>query len=1173
MHGFKSFADPVIIDFHEGITCIVGPNGSGKSNISDAIRWVLGEQSPKALRGGKMEEVIFAGTASRKSRGMAEVVLVIDNSTGLLDIDYSEVAITRRMYRSGESEYLINNNPCRLRDIRELIMDTGIGVDGYSIIGQGKISEIVSNKPESRREIFEEVAGVVMYKNRRHDAEKKLESTSINLERVSDIIAEIEGRIGPLREESIKAAELIELNKKYEDLEINVILHNIDSITESNKAFAGELQDLENAINSHAKEHGEIFAESSKLSDRREVIDRIIGETRDKIMAAIQSVNELTSRNEVSRERLSGIESEKKLIEDDLISLNDKLEVEQASFEAICEEKASLERDIEKAKQEMNLRIAEYNEAASIQAGIAAGVDEARSLLFDSHKELSSCESEIKGIDSLKESLIKRRAELTALSSGSDNNSKEYEAMLSSVREELTSAENNASSLREMMISVKDKIISSEKISQSLIEEIERTKLEKTRILSRLRTIEELESNYEGYNFGVKAVMKANISGIRGVAADLMNVPRGYETAIETAMGAALQNIICSSDIDAKRGVEYLKQNKAGRVTFLPVSSIKNQKSYSNKEIEKDPGFIDYAVNIINFDKEYENIYSYLLSRVAVVKSMDAAITLSKSGSGLRFVTLEGEIINASGAITGGAFRHKTANILDRKAEINELSDKINKLDGEISAMQKKLDSNKNETFDLRRSFEGLENDLRSSEIKGGTLKSSVAAAEERLLRESEASERIKSELNDIEVQLKGSDDLTLSHRTKAAAVNQAISDVTKQLDELIDSLESAKHRTEEKSESVTAARISLNEIAAKSDAHIRMSEKVQDTLSAYKAQIKSKEEMIGALIAERENITASFSDGSEIEVLVSERENLESVLSKLTHERDDVVAKQRALESEQSGAAEKINDLRDRKYQIEIKAAKGDTQLEALKEKLWEEFEISYAQAADRRREDFVYSRAVKETRTIRNRIREIGPVSISSIDEYEQTSERYKFLTEQKDDIVKAKDELIGIIDEMDRTIKKRFKENFDEVVKNFEVIFKELFGGGYSELRMEDDSDPLNSGIEIIAQPPGKKLQNINLMSGGEKTMTAIALMFAVLKTKPTPFCILDEVEAALDDNNIDRFAEYLRKFNEIQFALVTHQKATMEHADVLYGVTMPEHGISKVLSLRMGDEFEL
>ena len=1173
MQGFKSFADPVVVDFHEGITCIVGPNGSGKSNISDAIRWVLGEQSPKALRGGKMEEVIFAGTASRKSRGMAEVTLVIDNSEHILDIDYNEVAITRRMYRSGESEYLINNNTCRLRDIRELIMDTGIGVDGYSIIGQGKIADIVSTKPESRREIFEEAAGIVMYKTKRNEAERKLENTSVNLERVSDIIDELESRIGTLKEDSIKAKEYLELKERYRGVEINIILRNIENIQESSKVYADDLERLSKEIVESTKAQEFIFGRGGELNEKRTLLDSLAEETRDNILRLVQEINDITNASQLSAERLSGIEKETDIIHNDILLMKERLERELSNLAALKQEEDALDGEISKAKENLEKEILEFNEASEAQARTVAIADEGKNKLFDLSSEKTACESEIKGIENITANLTSRKEELNVLYSETGKVSDNLNLTVQERTTEQASKENEIKGIGERLEQVSGERVALVDAVGKLNESIERNRLEISQLSSRKRTMEEMESNYEGYFAGVRSVMKAGISGLRGVVAELMDVPKEYTLAVETALGANLQNIICNTDDDAKRGVNYLKENKGGRATFLPIATIKGVKPADTSLVSGDPGFVDLAQNIVNYNDEFAAIYSYLFRKIAIAKDMDSAIRLSKKGSGLIFVTPEGEIVTPQGGITGGTFKNKTANILDRKAEINELAGKINSLERKVEEDTRTLEEKRGKMTSLQNEEQRLNGEKHRLDIEINSLITDIKAITESLNKEKLNIDRYEDEISRINNQLSEAGDMKARQEKRIGEIADEVEIVNREIEEALKQIEERRLKTEACSEAVTAARISLNEIETRGESQKMLSERVEDQVESYKSQISEKESALTALGEERAALIKASEEQIDVGDKLTEKQSMEESLVNLQSERETIINELSEIETKQTETNQKLNDLRDEKYQIEIKVARGETQLETMKEKLWEEFEITYAQAADLREDDFVYSRATREAREIRSRMRELGDVNVGAIAEYEQVSERYEFLTVQRDDINQAKMELLALIDELDKTIKVKFKENFDKVVDNFQEIFVELFGGGQAELRLENEEEPLNSGIDIVAQPPGKKLQNINLMSGGEKTMTAIALMFAVLKTKPTPFCILDEVEAALDDNNIDRFANYLKNFHEIQFALVTHQKATMEHADVLYGVTMPEHGISRMLSLRLGDEIDL
>lgn len=1175
MHGFKSFAEPVVIEFHEGVTCIVGPNGSGKSNISDAIRWVLGEQSPKMLRGGKMEEVIFSGTASRKSRGMAEVTLVIDNSTGILPIDYNEVAITRRMYRSGESEYLINNSHCRLRDIRELIMDTGIGVDGYSLIGQGKIADIVSSKPDSRREIFEEAAGVVMYKSKKAESERKLESANANLERINDIIGEIEGRIDGLKEDSEKAKEYLELKDRYRELEINITLKNVEKLDSSNITLKEDTEQIAEKIEELTAKKKEMDEKLSSGRARNESLEQLGSQARDKLLIKVEEINKLTNKTQLDSEKMAGIDRDYARISDEIRRLEEKLSREAENAENLEASKDDVMAELKAEQDKLEEKVEAYNRITEESLKLSETIENAKNQMFTLHSRVSAKRSEAKSMESYKESLIKRKEQILTEGAEIEENSKAFKEAVEKTQKERDEKIHLLEKAAAELKSVRQDSASCDEEIKRLTSHAEDLKIKGSQLTARKKTIEEMENNYEGYNGAVKFIMKSKVRGISGVVAELMKVPEGLEIAVETALGAAMQNIVCEKDANAKEAINLLKNNKAGRLTFLPIESVKASTVNVGRAISGSPGFRGLASDLIEYDTKYEGVFRYLLGRVAVVDNMDRAVALSKAaGSGLRFVTLDGEIINASGAITGGKYKNATANLLARRSEIEKLNQEIISLRDEYRTVEEQLCSEKSKSESLTSKIEAIEKNQREIEIEAADLSAKLKMLTESGKDAEENTAKKERELAAIEQDFANAVKLSEEAFGEAEKAEAEINRLDEEINANLERYENIKEKVNDAAEEITAARIAKTDRDNKYESVCQLLSRVQDSIDDFTVQIDDRNDMLEVLEQEKNKLLFSSEDvGDAVKTLSDEKAQLEDYIARISQEKAVLVEELNALDAEYFSVGESLNAYQDQKYQQEIKLAKNETQLDTIKEKLWDEFEISYAQALELKKEDFVLAPAVKESREIRNRIRELGDVNVGAIREYEQVSERYGFLTEQRADITEAMDELKAIIRDMEKTIKTRFKENFDQVVVNFEEIFNELFGGGHAELRLDDEDNPLEAGIEIIAQPPGKKLQNINLMSGGEKTMTAIALMFAVLKTKPTPFCILDEVEAALDDANIDRFSKYLRKFNDIQFAIVTHQKATMEHADVLYGVTMPEQGISKVLSLRLGDKFDL
>ena len=1175
MQGFKSFADPVNIELNDGVTCIIGPNGSGKSNISDALRWVLGEQSSRQLRGSKMQDVIFAGTATRKPKGMAEVTLVIDNSAGILPLEYNEVAVTRRMYRSGESEYLINGNPCRLRDIRELFMDTGIGVEGYSIIGQGKIADIVSSKPESRREIFEEAAGVVLYKTRKNEAENKLKAATLDLDRVRDIINEIEGRIDGLKDESEKATEYLELKSRYKTLGINIILHNLEKLESDISSGKEEMQALKQNIEETSAKLNVMDEEieNTRLADAD--LNEKYAEANAKLLSTIDELGVITSGGKINHERLINIEKELERIDLELSGAAEKLTAEKEELSRLEENEKVVNSEVDAVRSELDKAVMEYNEHSRRNTDINIASEKLKDEIISLTNQNVQRNAEINTLSSYKNTLEERKETLTDDYEGRDRTESDNRARLSDLTSDLQNKEEALNRSKARLDEVSDNIISASESIERINSEIDEISHKSAHAAARRNTIEEMEANYEGYNNTVRTLMQRNQSGIIGTVSDIIEVPADYVTAVETALGGALQHIVCKDDASAKAAINWLKSSKSGRATFLPVESVKADRLRLDSSVETSKGFIGIASEMVETEDKYREIVDYLLCRVLIADSMDNAVSISKKNiGGYRIVTLEGEVINAFGAITGGRFSNKTANLLDRKKEIGTLSAQIEAYTKQIDDLgsqktdaEKKRESLRNEREELRLSIGQLE-------IKFNVLKSDIEHAESMVKADEGAVERYKSEMQSIEQDLERADKMIGEYRSKIEESEKEIKKAEEEAEKLMTEAEEMAPLIEEDNEKIVALKIKIGENEARVLSGNEMIERVRDSISDLETSIEENSVEKEDLARQKELLTNTGAEsGDKEQSLREEKDNLETLIEELSASIEANKDKSEKLLAAQKDSRNSLEQTKDESYKLDVKIARSEPLSETQKEKLWDEFEVSYAEALDMRSEDFAITAGNKESREIRLRLAELGEVNVGSIEEYKAVSKRYEFMTAQEADISKAMNELNEIISNMDKTIKTKFKENFDKVVVNFEESFKELFGGGYAEIRLEDETKPLESGIEITAQPPGKKLKNINLLSGGEKTLTAIALMFAVLKAKPTPFVILDEVEAALDEVNIERFSDYLKNFGNIQFALITHQKATMEHADVLYGVTMPEQGISRMLSLKLGDEFDM
>ncbi|MCF0140731.1 MAG: chromosome segregation protein SMC [Mogibacterium sp.] len=1175
LQGFKSFADPVTIELNDGVTCIIGPNGSGKSNISDALRWVLGEQSSKQLRGSKMQDVIFAGTNTRKPKGMAEVTLVIDNSTGMLPLEYTEVAVTRRMYRSGESEYLINGNQCRLRDIKELFMDTGIGVDGYSIIGQGKIAEIVSSKPESRRQIFEEAAGIVMYKSRKTDAENKLKTTSDNLERIRDIIFEIEGRIGGLKEDSEKASEFIALRDRYKTLGINIILHNLEGLDKSVRDSKNELEETHQRINTltaELKELEELIdkknAEESELNDK---YSKALEERLEKI----EELNDISSSGQINEEKLNAIEKELERLNASITEKEAKLEAERKSLAEQEEKNKELSDELNRLNLELEDAVANYAtenaEYNRISAEIESGKDEIVRLTAQNGNK----EADIRILENYIETLRDKAEQIRESNSDKAALEAELKGALDEKTAEFEKLEQKLVLIEEDIDKYDDKIISVNNSILDCTKQINENTNNRNRAESRMNTIEEMEHNYEGYNNAVRSIMQKSFGGIIGTVSDIISVPDRYTLAVETALGNSLQNIVCKDDASAKSAVEWLKSAKAGRATFLPMSSIKAEAIPVDRRIKDNKGYIGIASELVDYDDKYKNVIEYLLCRVIIADSMDNAVAISKGNiNGFKVVSLDGEVINSFGAITGGKYANKTANFLDRKKEISELKDKITVLEKLISDKVDERNNLQEELLTAKQKQQELNTEHKDKEIEYNVVKAEKEIASEQYLEVVNSAGTALAEIETINSDIKETEERINSQKDEIKEASEKIDKLQVEIEELLDRQQELKDAGEENNEAITDLRMSVSQIETKIASQADLTAIINDNIYEIEDSLQFEIDSRAENEENRNHLTSSGVESEEtLATLRKEKEELDKYIEDLQSSIDTNKIENDTANRSMKSKNNDLNKARDDYYRIDVKTARNEAMLDAQKEKLWDEFEVSYAEALDMRDPDFAITAGNRESKEIKLRIAELGDVNIGAIEEYKAVSSKYEFLTENEADTRKAKEELEDIIANMDKTIKVQFKKTFDEVVVNFEQSFKELFGGGYAELTLEDESNPLESGIEITAQPPGKKLKNINLLSGGEKTLTAIALMFAVLKAKPTPFCILDEVEAALDEVNIERFSDYLKNFKDIQFALITHQKATMEHADILYGVTMPEQGVSRMLSLKLGDEFDI
>lgn len=1173
LQGFKSFADKTVLEFMPGITSVIGPNGSGKSNISDSIRWVLGEQSMKSLRGTKSLDIIFAGTQSRKSLGFAEASLVFDNTDGALPIEYTEVTVTRKIYRSGETGYFINKVPCRLKDVLELFMDTGIGKDGYSIIGQGKIDDILSNKSEDRRNIFEEAAGIVKYRTRKQESEKKLERTKLNLLRINDILSEIEGNIEPLKVQSEKAKKYLNLREELKNIEIGLFIYNIEKYKKDLEEIVKDEEIYQNQCN---EEEGRLERIKQLKETLKNEVDEITIKIEEMSNIGFESQKEIEMLNSdinVANTRISNNNENKQRYEKEIEEAKAKLEDLKTENEQKQEKKANLKQNKERFSKELAEK---EEELANIM------------------KKLSSKELEIEQHKAQVEKNIDKKYELQSNINTQEINHENYEKRQRQIKNEIATIISELDSTRLVRDEISKEFYEIEskrnKIGTSL-EEISKKKEEadtkikeyNTRIYnyqnemrikeSKLKFLIETEKEKEGYIKSVKSLLKdcENIKelgkGMHGVLANVIEVPEEYQTAIEMCLGASLQNIVTNTEEDAKRLVEHLRKNNLGRASFLPISSVKGKKLDKIKGHEK--GVIGIASDLIKYSKEYEQIINNLLGRTVIVDNMETAIKVAKqNGYSFRIITIEGDVINASGAITGGSVAKKTVNILGRGKEIEKLKKEVEDLKIKISKIEKEKEEYENSIEDTLEIATSLEKELQEIDITYATEKQKLVSVEENITKIEQRRNKLKEEQENIEKQKQEAIDTKVKIEEEIKTLAEETEKLTKIINEFAELNKDNQKYVDDLNFDITNLKISVSSFDESETSIEEIQERINQDIENTNKSIENKNIQIEQISQENFNLEKTIEEVKEkIELIKEEVKNSGSKIEELKQQR---VEKNERLTKQEDEITEKfkvIEDLKGQIVKIDVKKTKLEEDIQGIISKMWEEYELTPNTVEGYERPENI-AQTQKNVNSLRRELKELGSVNVDAIEEYKTMKERYDFMCEQRVDLEDTMAKLRKIIVDMTNTMKEQFKSQFEIINKNFAEVFKELFGGGNATLKLEDEENILECGIDINVQPPGKKLQNMMLLSGGEKAFTAIALLFAILKINPAPFCVLDEIEAALDDVNVYRFAEYLKKFSsETQFLVITHRKGTMEAADTVYGVTMEESGISKLLSMKL------
>ena len=1172
IQGFKSFANKILFEFHNGITGIVGPNGSGKSNVADAVRWVLGEQRAKQLRGGSMQDVIFAGTEIRKPQGFAYVAITLDNSDHQLSIDYDEVTVSRRLYRSGESEYKINGSTCRLKDISELFYDTGIGKEGYSIIGQGQIDKILSGKPEERRELFDEAAGIVKFKRRKAAAQTKLENEKQNLVRVNDILSELEKQVGPLEKQSEVAKVYLRKKEELKTLDINVFLLENKKLREQLSSMEEKYNLASNELNETGEKYEGIKEEYERIQQEIESLDTAIEAAREQltdtglmrgklegeinvlkeqINSAHGSENHLNNRKAALEEEIAGKEQEKQDI------LTDKKDTD-TQVQEIAEAAAKAKADLEAIQN----KITELNN--NIEAG--------KNTIIGELNQRATIKSKMGRFDTMMEQINIRKAELNSrlLRAKSDEAAREetvkkLEETFETVTEELRQMTEQEASSELELGNIRENLTG---LDAKLRETQNRFHQEQ----SKLEALTNITERYDGYGGSVKKVMeqKEKEKGIIGVVADIIQVEAKYETAIETALGGNIQNIVTEDEDTAKRMIHFLKKNKFGRATFLPLTSIRANSGINRPEVLKETGVIGTANKLIQVESKYKTLADYLLGRTLVVDHIDHATMIArKYHQSIRIVTLEGELINPGGSMTGGAFKN-SSNLLSRRREIEEFEKTVQKLKQEMTEMEQQISGLKEERAGYYEKTDAISTELQKAYVVQNTAKMNVEQARSKITLAKEASESVRRETTELDQQITDISDnqesITVELETSEKLEEELSAEIEKNR-ELLEEQKLLETKGQKDAEDAHLERVSLEQ---KNDFLLENKTRIEEEITKFEEElreladgkndasreIQEKENQIQSIRQTIENSKEVFEEiEKEIEEAAEKRE-------KLNHQHKAFLQKREELSKHMSDLDKEVFRLESRKEGYEETAEKQMNYM-------WEEYELTYNRALELRNENLTDLSVMKRRiQTLKNEIKALGSVNVNAIEDYKEVSERYEFMKTQHDDLIMAEETLLKIIDELDTGMRRQFEEKFREIRMEFDKGVKEMFGGGHGTLELQEDEDILEAGIQIISQPPGKKLQNMMQLSGGEKALTAIALLFAIQNLKPSPFCLLDEIEAALDDSNVDRFAGYLHKLTKYtQFIVITHRRGTMVASDRLYGITMQEKGVSTLVSVSL------
>jgi len=1175
LQGFKSFPEKVKLEFNQGVTAVVGPNGSGKSNVSDAVRWVLGEQRAKSLRGDKMEDVIFAGTENRKPLGFAEVSITIDNQDQKLPLAYTEVQVTRRVFRSGESEYRINGTACRLKDIQELFMDTGVGREGYSIVGQGRIDEILSAKGDERRRIFEEAAGIVKYKTRRNEAASKLEREQQNLLRVDDIIGELEVQLEPLEEQSEKAKRYLIFKEELKEAEIVAFCRDLSKMEES---LAKILQDkalAEEQLKEHLAQEGKDKAEICQLKNSLEQLDVLIQQQNQEIAELRAEKERKEGEIRLTEEQKQNDASNLARIQREILQKQEQKAENQNQLELCTSRITALGIEMELQQGQLSKLEQEY---ASLNSSLHQDETQAESFkdeIFEQIKAGTEAKGEIAKREALREQFLNRMVQLQTEKTQLESRIHQLEIHIQALDKQEADMKENASFMEKELLALEKDKLKAQKEKEDAQGYLSTEGKVLSEIQSRLSVLKEMERENEGFFHSVKSLLNLpdkEKRGICGAVGQLFKVDELYEVAIEGALGGAMQNVVTKTEEDAREAINYLKHHNLGRATFLPISAIKGRTFEGRPPILDEVGVIGVAHELISFDDMYRQIAENLLGRTIIMENLELAVILAKKYKHqYKMVTLEGDILNPGGAMTGGSKQKKAAHIFSRGREIRSLQEKMESTGKLVGQLQEKLSLFQEDMAEIEEQILEKRMELQRMTV---TLNSSHGDREKTSMDTKENQERLKLillEEGQLQEQLLRTEkDIQIGKETLALTESK-VEQVSAALMQFQDNLTDEKGKRDTVMTEITSLKIGLSKngqnISNIEETVLRLQREIQTLLQ----QIKLDEEKISVLGENTEKKDEAKAVLQEESVALDKKiRDLQEALIKTTEEKNKISQVAETVEQRGIDLREASRQMESELFRLEAKGERLEEEKMRITTQMWEEYEMTYRMALEytSNKQNDLKSRPVKE---IRGDIRSLGDVNVGAIEQYKEVKERYAFLTQQRADILEAEEKLRGIIEELTLLMEKQFREQFQLISESFSRVFQEMFGGGKAYLRLLDTERVLESPIEIIAQPPGKNLQNMQLLSGGERALTAIAILFSILYLKPSPFCILDEIEAALDDANVSRFAQYLKKFaNDTQFIVITHRKGTMEYADVMYGVTMQEKGISKLISVDFSEQ---